>query len=55
MPSPPVPPPQTDGSATYAVKNGETVGELSARYGVLKEQILGKLLPLSIYMALYTH
>jgi LysM repeat protein len=36
----PPPPPHTDGSVTYTVKKGETVGELSARYGVSEEKIL---------------
>jgi LysM repeat protein len=34
------PPPKTDGSVTYTVKSGETIGELSARYGVSENQIL---------------
>ena len=37
---PPPPPPPTDGSVTYSVKSGETVGELSARYGVSENKIL---------------
>jgi LysM repeat protein len=38
--TPPPPPPRTDGSVTYTVKHGETMGELSARYGVSEKQIL---------------
>ena len=37
---PPPPPPPTEGSITHSVKSGETVGELSARYGVSEQQIL---------------
>lgn len=36
----PPPPPQTQGSVTYTVQNGETLGELSTRYGVSEQQIL---------------
>ena len=39
-PIPPPPPPHTDGSVSHTVKSGETIGELSARYGVSEKQIL---------------
>ena len=39
-PVPPPPPPNTDGSVSHTMKSGETVGELSARYGVSEKQIL---------------
>jgi LysM repeat protein len=38
--TPPPPPSHTDGTVIHAVKSGETVGELSARYGVSEKQIL---------------
>ena len=38
--SSPPPPPPSDGSITYTVKSGETLGELSIRYGVSPQQIL---------------
>ncbi|HEY2464525.1 MAG TPA: LysM peptidoglycan-binding domain-containing protein [Steroidobacteraceae bacterium] len=36
----PPPPPHSDGSVTHSVKSGETLGELSVRYGVSSQQIL---------------
>jgi LysM repeat protein len=36
----PPPPPSTEGTVTHTVKSGETVGELSERYGVSEKQIL---------------
>ena len=36
----PPPPPATEGTVTHTVKSGETVGELSERYGVSEKQIL---------------
>jgi LysM repeat protein len=38
--APPPPPPHTDGTVNYTVKHGETMGQLSARYGVSEKQIL---------------
>ncbi len=38
--STPPPPPPTQGSVTYTVQNGETLGELATRYGVSEQQIL---------------
>jgi len=39
-PPPPPPPPPTDGNVTYTAQRGETIGQLSARYGVSEQQIL---------------